>query len=152
MTGATVDVRQSNCTTPSTSFNSGDTVCAHSVITQTSNGNSGDIDVMWMNQLGQLVGTAIVHSGVPTAAFDDRLVVSAAGSWTVVVCTNATFPCGKNQSSKVRLLVKGQMVDLIATTDDPGEIGAREEVLVVEVKEGTAVVARNPINHKGSDS
>jgi membrane protein implicated in regulation of membrane protease activity len=56
------------------------------------------------------------------------------------------LPCGKGQSGKVRLLVKGQMVDLIATTDDPGEIGAREEVLVVEVKEGSAVVARNPID------
>jgi hypothetical protein len=56
------------------------------------------------------------------------------------------LPCGKGTSGKVRLLVKGQMVDLIATTDEPKEIGAREEVLVVEVKEGNAVVARNPID------
>ena len=119
VTAATVDVRKSNCTTSSTSFNSGDIVCAHSTITATSNGNSGDIDVMWVNPDDQLVGSRIVHSGAPGASFDDSVTVSTAGDWTVVVCTNSSFPCGKNQTlASQKFTVAGKTNQTISFTSN----------------------------------
>jgi membrane protein implicated in regulation of membrane protease activity len=53
------------------------------------------------------------------------------------------LPVGKQTSGKVRLTIRNQAVDLIATSEE--DLPAREEVLIVEVKSGSAVVARNPI-------
>jgi hypothetical protein len=39
-------------------------------------------------------------------------------------------------------------VDLIATTQDDHDLAARDEVLVVEVKDGAAVVTKSPLNEK----
>jgi hypothetical protein len=55
------------------------------------------------------------------------------------------LPVGKTAAGKVRLVVANHAVDLIATTTDEGELAAREEVLVVEVKDGAAVVTRSPL-------
>ncbi len=52
------------------------------------------------------------------------------------------LPASPGVSSRVRLTVNNQIVDLIAVTEDP-QIAAREEVLVLEVKDGVAHVTRN---------
>ncbi|HKA86935.1 MAG TPA: hypothetical protein VKE22_04680 [Haliangiales bacterium] len=58
------------------------------------------------------------------------------------------LPVGKTSSGTVRILVANQAVDLIATTQDDADLAARDEVLVVEVKDGTAVVTRSPLAEK----
>jgi len=55
---------------------------------------------------------------------------------------------GKGQSGTVRVSVGNALVDLIAVSDDE-TLAAREEVLIVDVKDGTATVTRNPA-HKGA--
>jgi hypothetical protein len=88
-TDATVDVRKSDCLTSATSFISGDTVCTHSVITSVTSG-TGDISVQFVPPTGAT--TKLSHTGLPGAAFDDSLVVSITGTWTVNVCTNNSCP------------------------------------------------------------
>jgi membrane protein implicated in regulation of membrane protease activity len=58
------------------------------------------------------------------------------------------LPVGKTSSGTVRLVVANQAVDLIATTQDDTDLAARDEVLVVEVKDGMAVVTKSPLNEK----
>ncbi len=57
---------------------------------------------------------------------------------------NATvlLPVQKNQTGKIRVQVKGQLIDLVAVTDDVDPIVAKDEVLVIEMREATAVVER----------
>src|SRR5262249_20883258 len=57
-------------------------------------------------------------------------------------------PGGNTSPGTVRILVANQAVDLIATTQDDADLAARDEVLVVEVKDGTAVVTRSPLAEK----
>ncbi len=52
------------------------------------------------------------------------------------------LPCGPERSGKVRVTLKGQSVDILATSDDPVEPG--NEVVVVDVKDDVARVARLP--------
>jgi membrane protein implicated in regulation of membrane protease activity len=58
------------------------------------------------------------------------------------------LPVDKTSSGTVRVVVANQAVDLIATTNDDAALSARDEVLVVEVKDGTAVVTRSPLAEK----
>jgi len=51
-------------------------------------------------------------------------------------------PVSKESLGKVRLQLKGNTVDVLATTDEEGPIGSTEEVLVVELDGTTARVAR----------
>jgi membrane protein implicated in regulation of membrane protease activity len=52
------------------------------------------------------------------------------------------LPVQRGQQGKVRVVVKGQLVDLVAATDDEQPIGPREEVLVIEMRETVAQVVR----------
>ena len=54
------------------------------------------------------------------------------------------IPFAKGVTGRIRLRVKDADVDLLATTDEDGELSAKEEILVIDVKEGCAQVARNP--------
>jgi membrane protein implicated in regulation of membrane protease activity len=54
----------------------------------------------------------------------------------------ALLPIAKGQNGKIRVQVKGQLVDLTATTEDDDAIGARDEVMVIEMREHIAVVER----------
>jgi membrane protein implicated in regulation of membrane protease activity len=53
------------------------------------------------------------------------------------------IPLDKNSRGKVRIELKGQTVDLLATTDDEG-LEAGQMVLIEEVRETTAHVSRAP--------
>lgn len=57
---------------------------------------------------------------------------------------NATvlLPVAKGQQGKVRIQVKGQLIDLVAQTDDEDQLNAKDEVLVIEMREHVAVVER----------
>lgn len=52
------------------------------------------------------------------------------------------LPCGPDQPGKVRVTLKGQHVDLMATADGPVEPGT--EVVILDVKEDVARVVRAP--------
>jgi membrane protein implicated in regulation of membrane protease activity len=54
----------------------------------------------------------------------------------------ALLPIAKGQTGKVRVQIKGQLVDLTATTEDDDAIGAKDEVMVIEMREHVAVVER----------
>jgi len=56
------------------------------------------------------------------------------------------LPAARGVSSRVRLTIDHAIVDLIAVTDE--DIPAREEVLIVEMKDGVAHVTRNPAREK----
>ena len=51
-------------------------------------------------------------------------------------------PLKAGSAGKIRISAKGQLIDLIATTDETEEIAAGEEVLVTEMQDGRAVVVR----------
>jgi membrane protein implicated in regulation of membrane protease activity len=53
-------------------------------------------------------------------------------------------PFGRGQTGKVRVHVKGGDVDLLAVTEDEAAMDARDEVLVVEIRDGNALVTRSP--------
>jgi membrane protein implicated in regulation of membrane protease activity len=55
-------------------------------------------------------------------------------------------PFARGQTGKVRVHVKGGDVDLLAVTDDDTPMSARDEVLVVEMRDGSALVTRSPVN------
>lgn len=54
------------------------------------------------------------------------------------------LPVGPSQAGKVRLLVDGQLTDLIATTRDAAPLPRRGRALVVAIEEGRAVVTALP--------
>jgi membrane protein implicated in regulation of membrane protease activity len=54
-------------------------------------------------------------------------------------------PFARGQTGKVRVRVKGADVDILAVTEDDPGLGARDEVLVVEMREGSALVTRSPV-------
>jgi hypothetical protein len=120
VTAATLDIRKSPapCTTPSTSFTAGDSVCAHSVITTVTGNGSGNISVMWINPSGALA-TTDAHAGNPNDAFDDVHTVSATGTWTVVVCTNSSFPCGNNQTLATKTFTVAPACTAASVTSQP---------------------------------
>jgi len=60
-------------------------------------------------------------------------------------------PFGKGTTGKVRLRVRGEAIDMVATAVDEGEFSKREEVLVVEVEGTVARVARAQALPEGSE-
>lgn len=52
-------------------------------------------------------------------------------------------PCARAQRGKIRARIKGQLVDMMATTDE-AQIGAGREVLIVDVKDDVAHVVTAP--------
>ena len=51
-------------------------------------------------------------------------------------------PAGKGLLGKVRLTLKGSMIDVLATSDDEVPFAIKDEVLIVEMDGTTARVAR----------
>jgi hypothetical protein len=52
-------------------------------------------------------------------------------------------PCARAQRGKIRARIKGQLVDMMATTDEP-QIAAGREVLIVDVHDDVAHVVTAP--------
>jgi membrane protein implicated in regulation of membrane protease activity len=52
------------------------------------------------------------------------------------------LPIASDTTGKVRLQLKGTTVDLLATSDEPTPFAVGDEVLIVQMQETTAVVAR----------
>jgi membrane protein implicated in regulation of membrane protease activity len=107
----------------------------------------------------------VAHTGEPTAAIAAGIVglVAAIFARTVLACATQTtepgtarpadfvgrvggvlVPFAKGSTGKVRVRVKGNDVDLLARTEDGSPLERDEEVLIVEVREGAALVTRNP--------
>jgi hypothetical protein len=89
------------------------------------------------------VGTA---TGLAASVLLSRASKQASG---VVESTGLAYrlgtmllPASPGVSSQVRITVNNQTIDLIAVTDDPA-IAEREEVIILDVKDGVARVTRN---------
>jgi hypothetical protein len=54
-------------------------------------------------------------------------------------------PFGPGATGKIRVRARGSLVDLLATTDEPGEVELGEEVTILEVKDGLASVVRKRV-------
>jgi membrane protein implicated in regulation of membrane protease activity len=52
-------------------------------------------------------------------------------------------PCARAHRGKIRARIKGQLVDMMATTDEP-QIAAGREVLIVDIKDDVAHVVTAP--------
>ena len=52
-------------------------------------------------------------------------------------------PCARAQRGKIRARIKGQLVDMMATTDEP-QIAAGREVLIVDIHDDVAHVVTAP--------
>jgi len=52
-------------------------------------------------------------------------------------------PCARAQRGKIRARIKGQLVDMMATTDE-AQIGAGREVVIVDIKDDVAHVVTAP--------
>jgi hypothetical protein len=52
-------------------------------------------------------------------------------------------PCARAQRGKIRARIKGQLVDMLATTDEP-QIDAGREVLIVDIHDDVAHVVTAP--------
>src|SRR3954469_5799228 len=88
---AAISIRQSDCSTASTSFVNGNTVCMHSTVTVSSTGNQS-YRVQWFSPTAGSTPTfedthALSVAG--TTTFDDSHAVTANGTWTVKACGSA---------------------------------------------------------------
>ncbi|HLJ17585.1 MAG TPA: YDG domain-containing protein [Bryobacteraceae bacterium] len=98
---ATVILENSACTTATTTFTQGQTVCAKVVVTALNgSGGQGSFSIAWFNPSGTSVQKTpnTVPSTVPTT-FTDTLVTTTStstGTWNVGVCNGTT--CALNQA------------------------------------------------------
>ncbi|HYV49238.1 MAG TPA: hypothetical protein VFA20_30470 [Myxococcaceae bacterium] len=51
-------------------------------------------------------------------------------------------PFTRSQTGKIRLQTGDGVVDVLATTEEDGELGQKQEVVILEFREGRALVAR----------
>ena len=57
-------------------------------------------------------------------------------------------PFARGMTGKVRITVKGENLDVLAVTEDDQAIGAPDEVLVIEMRDGSALVTRSPVRRQ----
>jgi hypothetical protein len=96
-----------------------------------------------------LAAGAGVGSGVLAQAVVGRATAAVGGTVRddelVGKAGRLLLPAGKQTPGRVRVTVRNQVMDLVAYSVDDGDLQAREDVLVVEVVDGTARVARSPL-------
>ncbi|MEI8258711.1 MAG: hypothetical protein WCJ30_23820, partial [Deltaproteobacteria bacterium] len=111
----------------------------------------------------------VAHTSEPTTALVSLAVGAVAGGIAQTLIRRATetgdagttlradlvgktgdviVPFARGATGKVRVRVKGADVDVLATTEDEQTIGARDEVLVVEMRDGSALVTRSPVTKR----
>ena len=88
------------------------------------------------------LGAGFLASGVFRALRRQDVSSSASLDEASGQLARVLLPCGPDQQGKVRVTLKGQNVDLIATADGPVEPGT--EVVVLDVKNDVARVVRAP--------
>jgi len=86
---------------------------------------------------GLVAGLAFRALGQPGASGEAGLHEARGQRARVLV------PCARAQRGKIRARIKGQLVDMMATTDE-AQIGAGREVLIVDVKDDVAHVVTAP--------
>lgn len=86
---------------------------------------------------GLVAGLAFRTLGHPAASGEAGLHEARGQRARVLV------PCARAQRGKIRARIKGQLVDMMATTDE-AQIGAGREVLIVDVKDDVAHVVTAP--------
>ncbi|MCB9616490.1 MAG: NfeD family protein [Sandaracinus sp.] len=103
----------------------------------------GLVDTSWITAVLSVVMGAIAGGGAATAfrmLASDETAEAAGASDYVGKSAKVLVAPKRGTVGKVRVEVKGQLVDLLATTED--EIGADDEVLVIEMDGTRARIAR----------
>jgi hypothetical protein len=88
-------------------------------------------------------------SGVTARTIMVKALTSGAGSTIkhdelVGKSAEVLVPFARGDTGTVRLRVKGSTIDLMAAVEEDVQLAAKEEVLILEVKDGRALVTRNP--------
>jgi hypothetical protein len=86
---ATVTTFQSGCSTPSSSFTSGDTVCAHSAYTVVGANTGATFYVVWFKPDATIAFTDTHSNITANGSVNDSHVVSDVGAWTVKDCSTS---------------------------------------------------------------
>ena len=117
-------------------------------------GGGTGVLLRWLAGVGEplaaLVAASVGFAAATAARF--ALLKAAGGQASGTVTTGdlvgrtagVVVPFGKGTTGKVRVRVRGEQVDMLALTDDGAELGASDEVLIVEVRDGSAVVTLSP--------
>lgn len=103
----------------------------------------GLVDTPWITAVLSVAMGAIAGGGAATAfrmLAGDETAEAAGASDYVGKSAKVLVAPKRGSVGKVRVEVKGQLVDLLATTED--EIGADDEVLVIEMDGTRARIAR----------
>ena len=85
---AAITIKQSTCTTNSTAFIYGDTVCASVVVTTSGGGGNPDLVILWVNPGGTTVRTTTKNNVANGSTQTDTFQVKVLGTWTVKACKN----------------------------------------------------------------
>jgi hypothetical protein len=97
--------------------------------------------------LGLALGSAVVAGLVAGLAFRTLGHAGASGEAGFHEAkgqrARVLVPCARAQRGKIRARIKGQLVDMMATTDE-AQIAAGREVLIVDVKDDVAHVVTAP--------
>lgn len=96
--------------------------------------------------------TGLLSAGVGAAAglFVQALIARAARGGSGMTShqdlvgrpAQVIVPFTRSQTGKVRLQMSDGVVDVLATTEEDGELGQKQEVVILEFREGRALVAR----------
>ncbi len=97
---------------------------------------------------GLLSAGVAVTASVTARTVIQRALTSGAGGTVqneelVGKPAEVLLPAARGATGTIRLRVKNSVIDLLAVCEE-GELAAKDEVIVVEVKEGRALVTRNP--------
>lgn len=113
-------------------------------------GGATGLLLRWLAGVGEPIAAIVAAIVGLTAAVATRFLIKKAigpqASGMVVPedfvgrTAAVVVPFGKATSGKVRVRVRDAEIDLIARTDDGREIAANDEVLIVEIRDGSALV------------
>ncbi|HZJ47317.1 MAG TPA: kelch repeat-containing protein [Pyrinomonadaceae bacterium] len=142
ITTATVGTRESTCTTNTTSFTQGQTICGNAVITGVGGGGgAGSFFIVWFNPSNVAVKTTTntVPATTPTT-FNDTLTTngtSPTGTWSVHVCKNATCSGGNDVASASFTLAAPATNSVTFDATPIGDVPAGTTVLSVTIGAGS---------------
>src|SRR5678815_1527575 len=142
ITTATIATRESTCTTNTTSFTQGQTICGNAVITGVGGGGgAGSFFIVWFNPSNVAVKTTTntVPATTPTT-FNDTLTTngtSPTGTWSVHVCKNATCSGGNDVASASFTLAAPATNSVTFDATPIGDVPAGTTVLSVTIGAGS---------------
>ena len=107
-----------------------------------------------------LAGLLAAGVGIGAGALARAMIVRASSQGTQGIRTprdllgssaRVLVPFGEGRTGEVRLALQGSIVDVMAVSHEPGEFAQGTEVLVVDMRDGCAVVVRAEDSGEGDE-